>query len=126
MAMAMAKNAPINGHDYVPAAASTPTAVAPALEMVTFSAIMDDIIFPDGRASRACLGGGGDHPKPQIENSRTLVFLLILEGCIPSWGPVCLNLRVRFAVRIILIVCACTCWSFFRAIGGVCGGLQVQ
>lgn len=57
MAMAMAENAHINGHN-VPAAAPTP-AVPPALEMVTFSAIMDDIIFPDGRASRACLGGGG-------------------------------------------------------------------
>lgn len=31
-----------------------------AMEMVTFSAIVDDIIFPDGRASVACLGGGGE------------------------------------------------------------------
>ncbi|KAG0577584.1 hypothetical protein KC19_5G166500 [Ceratodon purpureus] len=30
-----------------------------ALELVTFTIIIDDIVFPDGRTSMACLGGGG-------------------------------------------------------------------
>lgn len=30
-----------------------------AMEMVTFTVIVDDIVFPDGRTSMACLGGGG-------------------------------------------------------------------
>jgi sugar/nucleoside kinase (ribokinase family) len=29
------------------------------MEMVTFTIIIDDIVFPDGRTSMACLGGGG-------------------------------------------------------------------
>jgi len=33
---------------------------AAALEMVTFTIIIDDIVFPDGRTAMACLGGGGD------------------------------------------------------------------
>jgi hypothetical protein len=32
-----------------------------ALEMVTFTIIIDDIVFPDGRTSMACLGGGGTY-----------------------------------------------------------------
>ncbi|KAG0561964.1 hypothetical protein KC19_9G107000 [Ceratodon purpureus] len=30
-----------------------------SMEMVTFTAIIDDIVFPDGRTKLACLGGGG-------------------------------------------------------------------
>lgn len=34
-------------------------AAAAAMELVTFTVIIDDIAFPDGRTSMGCLGGGG-------------------------------------------------------------------
>lgn len=30
-----------------------------AMEMVTFTIIVDDIVYPDGHSAMACLGGGG-------------------------------------------------------------------
>ncbi len=29
------------------------------MEMVTFTIIVDDIVYPDGHSAMACLGGGG-------------------------------------------------------------------
>jgi hypothetical protein len=34
-------------------------AVAMEMDMVTFTVIVDDIVYPDGHTAMACLGGGG-------------------------------------------------------------------
>lgn len=34
-------------------------AAAMEMDMVTFTVIVDDIVYPDGHTAMACLGGGG-------------------------------------------------------------------